>query len=493
MLRVLTTSKDDDERGYVKTQLRVARRKLQPGEIEQVDEDIAKYFALDQNLQVELERVCNLMADHPYEAAQWATGASASGASAVPPPQDITRALLRIENVFTTLGLSSDNWRAQAISWLGKARLELPDRVLDALSVIINGIGERGLAGQRDSIDVAFFLNALVVVSTDGQRLETGINVGRIGDVANMIAATGDDPAKSKLVQVEFGRLAEVVRRSFGMASATMLEGGPGGTAMALELKKLLWLNDMLRPVALPEMASPAQETELSDQKAKLLTEDERKNVQDWLGALKLNSDAEDLSVEGGKPSDYQVPDIRQYLPNACGDACLQVLLYSRGRDHLPFGTNDRGLKGIRTGLDPRDLRRQLREQGIGTMYLQPGQFRHASANDLRRWLEEHGPLLATTEDHYVVITGIEGDTVRIQCSLLGPREASVDALNRYVDWSITPSPIQATYDIEPSSKPIVRLPKPHLGYRLVARLYVGGQEKRVTPEWKPVRRHKEP
>jgi hypothetical protein len=159
----------------------------------------------------------------------------------------------------------------------------------------------------------------------------------------------------------------------------------------------------------------------------------------------------------------------------------VQAILRYQGRQHLEFGTNDRPVTNGKTHHEQRD---DLREQGIGTEFLTPSTPNAVSARELRHWLAHHGPLLARSEDHSVLITGIEGDRVTIHCPLLGKRTGSLEALNRYLCWDDDGPPIMASYAIEAPSVPFVPKEKPGLFMRLGASLYVARAERAATPDW---------
>lgn len=150
-------------------------------------------------------------------------------------------------------------------------------------------------------------------------------------------------------------------------------------------------------------------------------------------------------SASSGRLQRIEVPveDIRQQKTNACGDACVNVLLAYHGLPHASFGTNNNRWT---TGVDTRTLSQELRKHNLRAVMLRPTERNTISSADLSRWLHKHGPLICETPDHFIVVNGIKGDRVSIHCPLLGKRTGSVAALNRYLDWSDprTP-PIMAT------------------------------------------------
>ncbi|MEJ0035256.1 MAG: papain-like cysteine protease family protein [Gammaproteobacteria bacterium] len=213
-----------------------------------------------------------------------------------------------------------------------------------------------------------------------------------------------------------------------------------------------------------------------------LLTESQSSDLECWQQTF-VPMDTVRPRAAGNGPIGVEVRDIRQYRPNACGDACLQALLGYHGRSNETFGTNSR-LPFL--GLSPIALRQQLADRGIASVNLQPDERRRASSMQIRQWLVQYGPLLAVSAHHYVLITGIEGETVRIHCPLLGARRGSMDRLNRFVNWSRPPSPFMATYKATNDVTMFDAQRKPGLFSRLIAKQLVGSVVS--TRGWEPAR-----
>jgi hypothetical protein len=149
-----------------------------------------------------------------------------------------------------------------------------------------------------------------------------------------------------------------------------------------------------------------------------------------------------DPHVEG---MEFPVPDIRQKRINACGDACMHVMLAHHGLPHTDFGTNERSLL---IGHYRRELIDALRDRGVQCIHMKPADPRRVSEAELLNWLGRHGPLLAETSDHFVVVTGVRAGRVIIHCPLLGRRTGSIAALNKYLGWSEGTSPLLRTLPI---------------------------------------------
>ncbi len=139
------------------------------------------------------------------------------------------------------------------------------------------------------------------------------------------------------------------------------------------------------------------------------------------------------------------VQDIRQKRINACGDACMHVLLAHHGLPHANFGTNERPLL---TGFTRPELVDAIRERGLQCLQLRPAEPRQVSEAELLDWLSRHGPLLASSPDHCFVVTGVRAGRVTIHCPLLGRRTGSIAALNKYLDWSNRSSPLSRTFPL---------------------------------------------
>jgi hypothetical protein len=462
MMKVLATSKHPAERDAVKAQLDNARRALSPKDAAELDDVIATYFDAETNLQHALERYCKVLA---LEQSQ----PESSGAD---------EALSRIEELLERMNAPRKSWWPSVIKQMMRASLRLPEEVLGSLMPTI----EKGASEERrrdGPIDRKFLMAALAETQDEDRRITMSGREGRIADIASLVrGAGGPDAAQSDLVQRQFENFTHLVRRAF---EETQRKQSEGTLLEAKELEQLLWLNGVLARVALPESGPDA------DNRRNLLTSDEQDDIDTWLCALRPNPDSV-ARANGDEPIVYDLADIRQYRPNACGDACVQTLLRYHDLSHDEYGTNGRP---VLAGLDRPGLLQPLSEQGIATMNLLPQTFRQVSKDELRRWLAQHGPLVAITSDHCLLIIGIEGDTVTIHCPLLGRRQGSVDALNRYLEWSVTPSPILATYKAGQPKSLFQHQPKPGRVSRLAARLIVGGWEQLSTREWRAVKKPK--
>jgi hypothetical protein len=136
------------------------------------------------------------------------------------------------------------------------------------------------------------------------------------------------------------------------------------------------------------------------------------------------------------------VPDIRQKRLNACGDACIQIVLAHHGLPHAGFGTNARPAL---EGLSREELIDALQRHGIHALQIAPAERGRVAEAELQGWLGRHGPLIGLTRDHCILVTGAGGGRATIHCPLLGRRVGSMDELNGYLDWSGRRSPLLRT------------------------------------------------
>ena len=461
MLQVLAKSKKVGERTNVRYQLSQARKELaaMPGKPEGLDDSIAEEFNAEHNLGFEFERICRLGADGRFS--------------------EMACALARIEELLTaTQAATLQQKMVAAVKWLIQARSDLPADVLLKLEQVLDTESFASPEYADPSrFDLAHFAQALKGMGMEAEILKNSVSVRDVADLA--IEAGGGVPERSELVQRKFSQFAGLIRESFENAQATFADG-LAGRSTTRELQQMLRLNGVLTRVQLSDQMDEDIRRDIEDFRDHLLTPQEQEWVRDRLSVL--NPSAEALERANGQGSiSYDLGDIRQYRPNARGDACVQAVLRHHRRPHQNFGTNDRF---VWRGLEVGRMREQLKAQGIGTLYLMPASFRQACAQDLRLWLAHHGPLLASSEDHAVVITRIEGDIVTIHCPLLGTRRAPLDELNKYLDWTAIPSPIMATYQAGPATAKWVLQPEPGKMSRLATRLFVAKPEKNATPSW---------
>jgi len=182
----------------------------------------------------------------------------------------------------------------------------------------------------------------------------------------------------------------------------------------------------------------------------------------------------------------YDVPDFRQTRLNACGDACMNVMLAFHGMRHVTSGTNDRR---VFQGLVDLDLALLIEAHGLQVTFLEPARDGDITGEELHRWLRTHGPLICGSRDHFFVVTGVCDDEVTIHCPLLGRRQGSIDALNSYIDWRQTQPPILATAPAGHSSQVAEEAPGPdaqrHGATPGPATRLLAFIEKRSTPQWK--------
>jgi Papain-like cysteine protease AvrRpt2 len=196
---------------------------------------------------------------------------------------------------------------------------------------------------------------------------------------------------------------------------------------------------------------------------------------------------AHPVSSNAGRNIEFQVKDIRQQLPNACGDACVNMMLAFHKKPHRTIGVNNRRLS---EGLELSAMRSQLRQQGIVTKRFRPSVNGQITEQDLCRWLQT-GPFICATKDHYVLVTGFSSGVVTIQCPLLGKRTGSLELLNKYVDLS-NPDAVIGSIRL-PSESPghpteliadTSTKPQPQLVYRLATRA-LAKYEQVTTRKWK--------
>ncbi|WP_157995558.1 papain-like cysteine protease family protein [Peristeroidobacter soli] len=455
MMKVIATSKQAQTVTDTKIQLDRARRELTPAQSAQLDDAMAEHFTPEENLQFEVERFYALLAHQT--------------AADEPSPQ-IDRALARIERFLAQVQPDRALWPTAVIKHVKRSRLELSDETLARLSALPSPPRSPAWDNQ---VDVKFLLRQFGRASDIEQRFSISGELHRIEDVARMVRdAGGSDPGGSDLVRERFSDLTQLVRNTFEALREMQLRGKP---PLASALEQLLWLNGVLEH-------APGSSAGGND-RAKLLTPLDQAHLQSWLSALRPNPESV-ARANSDEPIAYDVGDIRQYRPNACGDACVQAILRHHDLPFDPYGTNDRP---VWRGTDKPQMRQQLSEQGIGTIDLLPTTFRQISRNELRQWLAQHGPLVASSADHAVLVTGIEGDTVTIHCPLMGSRQASLADLNRYLNWQETPSPLAATYRAGAPTVPFVHQPMPGRVQRFAARAIVGTWEKAYTREWQTV------
>ncbi len=230
----------------------------------------------------------------------------------------------------------------------------------------------------------------------------------------------------------------------------------------------------------------------LTDSDRSLLLKDpEVQDLRNWereLNALVPNHET-GILANGEGAVKHVVKDIRQERTNACGESCVQALLAFHGREHDEFGTSNRP---FHIGSSPGDLKAQLEERGVRTMYLEPAQPGQVSKQELRQWLAQSGPLLAWGKTHAVIIAGIEGDNVTIHCPLLGAREMSLHQLNDYLKWVGATPPLAATYKTLAAPTAFQSQPRPgrlaHFAVHVEAAAFAAKYH-----DWKPVKRNGQP
>ena len=119
-----------------------------------------------------------------------------------------------------------------------------------------------------------------------------------------------------------------------------------------------------------------------------------------------------------------QLPDIRQQSDHDCGLTAVRVLLRHLGRRPTP-----RQLSGLVCdpvdGTDPRNIETFLRQLNLR---VQAGSFK---VDDLDRLTSSGRAVVCLTTPahgigHYVVVSGIEGQTIHYQCPTEGPARSGL-------------------------------------------------------------------
>jgi hypothetical protein len=140
----------------------------------------------------------------------------------------------------------------------------------------------------------------------------------------------------------------------------------------------------------------------------------------------------------------------KQKRTNACGDTCVNILLQYHGRDFPIITVNDRGMF-TGSGLD--DLKTTLRNAGLRCTDVPPDRPNSYTADQIEGLLKNDGPIMCSLKGHAVLITGVDfNGSIVIHCPLLGKRMATLDDLNKNLDWAGDP-PLttvrQKTYDTQ--------------------------------------------
>lgn len=125
-----------------------------------------------------------------------------------------------------------------------------------------------------------------------------------------------------------------------------------------------------------------------------------------------------------------EIPMIMQVRPNACGDACMQMVLAYFRKSHMRQGTNDRLFF---RGLSPKDIEKALQEKELLATKLMPLKKKEWQLWEIKDHTRTFGPLIAVGQFHFVVIAGVEGNSVLINDPLLGRREMTIEQLNKWI------------------------------------------------------------
>ena len=150
-------------------------------------------------------------------------------------------------------------------------------------------------------------------------------------------------------------------------------------------------------------------------------------------GGLELSRSDPVIARLGRSFNPSAVPLVMQVRPNACGDACMQMILAYHGKKHATIGSNERP---IFKGMQTHDLDESLQEAGLASFSLEPKASQKCTTEDIKMWLERFGPIVCLGRGHVSVIANLTDAGVHMHDPLLGQKTISLDNLNKWIDWT---------------------------------------------------------
>lgn len=152
-------------------------------------------------------------------------------------------------------------------------------------------------------------------------------------------------------------------------------------------------------------------------------------------------------TATGAGSVQLNVPFVHQNHINMCGDASVNMALKSHGKDfdapvkesvgHGGDVRLRRNPRGVLEGLTTDDVIDRLKAKGLEPISLDPSSTRNITAAELKGWLNEHGPLIIKGPSHFMIITGVDGNSVFYHDPWRGKNmRMSLDALNHGLEWN---------------------------------------------------------